>query len=322
MVRALAAFVGLALVGSTPALAQNAEGARLFEEGRELAKDGKWVEACATFEKSLQLDPAPGTKLNYGDCHEHLGHLAQAYRLFMEVAEADKTANADRSKYAKSRADALVPKLGTVVIAVADPAAVSSVSIGGRIVPTASQISEKVDPGDITVEVKRTSGTPFKQTAATKAGSTVTIDVPAEGVTPGGGGGGVGGGGGGGEEPSDAAQKRHTRLIYAFGVAGLGAASMITGGAIGFVARGNYHEQFDNGNCSTESPPICNGEGFDKQKAAVSLANVGTGFFVGGAVLVGVGAVLYFTAPKGDGDLVVAPTGSSTSAGLSVVGTF
>ncbi|HUS27770.1 MAG TPA: tetratricopeptide repeat protein, partial [Kofleriaceae bacterium] len=67
MVRALAAFVGLALVGSSPALAQNAEGARLFEEGRALAKDGKYVEACATFEKSLQLDPAPGTKLNYGD---------------------------------------------------------------------------------------------------------------------------------------------------------------------------------------------------------------------------------------------------------------
>src|SRR4051812_15218187 len=96
MVRALAAIVGLALVSST-AHAQNAEGAKLFEEGRALAADKKWVEACAKFEKSLELDPAPGTKLNYGDCHEHLGHLAQAYRLFMEVSEADKTANPDRA---------------------------------------------------------------------------------------------------------------------------------------------------------------------------------------------------------------------------------
>lgn len=323
MVRALAAFVGLVLVGSSPAMAQNAEGARLFEEGRELAKDGKWVEACATFQKSLELDPAPGTKLNYGDCHEHLGHNAQAYRLFMEVAEADKTANPDRAKFAKSRADALVAKLGTLVITIQDPTAVSSVSIAGRIVPTAMRISEKVDPGDVTVEAKLSSGTPFKQTAAAKAGASVTIDIPTEGavtvpVVVGGG----GGGSGGGIDQSDAAQRRKTRLIYAYAAGGVGVASMIVGGALGLVARGNYREQFDNGKCTEDSPPRCNPEGYSEQKSAVTLANVGTGFFVGGVVLAGVGAVLFLTAPKADGDLVVTPTASTEGAGLAVVGTF
>jgi hypothetical protein len=52
------------------------------------------------------------------------------------------------------------------------------------------------------------------------------------------------------------------------------------------------------------------------------MANVGTAFFVGGAVLVATGAVLYLTAPKADGDLVVTPTASPTGAGLTVVGTF
>ncbi|HUS27028.1 MAG TPA: tetratricopeptide repeat protein, partial [Kofleriaceae bacterium] len=300
---------------------QNAEGARLFEEGRALAKDGKYVEACATFEKSLQLDPAPGTKLNYGDCHEHLGHLAQVYRLFLEVAEADKTANPDRAKFAKSRADALVAKLGTLVINIPDPAAVSSVAIAGRIVPTAGEISEKVDPGDVIVEVKLRSGSPFKQTAAAKAGAAVTIDVP----TPAGGGSVIGGGGGGGGgEPSDASQRRHTRLIYAYAAGGVGLASMITGGALGLVARSNYHAQLEgeNPNCSNTSPPQCNPEGFSAQQSAITLANVGTGFFVGGIALVGVGAVLFLTAPKADGDLVVTPTASSESAGLAVVGTF
>ena len=316
MVRALAAIVGLCLIGA-PAHAQNAEGAKLFEEGRALAADKKYVEACAKFEQSLQLDPAPGTKLNYGDCHEHLGHLAQAYRLYMEVAEADKTANPDRAKYAKGRADALVPKLGTLVVKIADPSAVASVAIGGRIVPTAAEIEEKVDPGDVTVEAKLQSGAPFKQTAAAKAGATITIDVTStpDVIAP-------PGGGGPSTEPSDAAERRHTRMIYAFTAGGIGVAAMATGGVVGLVARSKYREQFDNMNCTNDSPPRCNPAGFDAQTSAVTLANVGTAFFIGGAVLVATGAVLYLTAPKADGDLVVTPTASPTGAGLTVVGTF
>jgi tetratricopeptide (TPR) repeat protein len=294
----------------------------LFEEGRTLAKEGKYVEACATFQKSLELDPAPGTKLNYGDCHEHLGHLAQAYRLFLEVAEADKSNNPDRAKFAKGRADALVAKLGTLVVKIPDPSAVTSVSIGGRIVPTASQISEKVDPGDVIVEVKLQSGGPFRQTAAAKAGATVTVDVPAGGSTVEVGGGGVIGGGPDPVGPSDASQRRKTRLIYAYAAAGVGLASMVTGGVMGLVARGNYREQITNMNCTDESPPHCNQMGFDAQNSAVTLANVGTVFFVGGVALVGVGAVLFLTAPKADGDLVVAPTASGESAGLVLVGQF
>src|SRR3954463_3074713 len=108
MVRAMAAFVGLVVAtASAAAFAQNVgEAATLFEEGRALAKDGKYVEACDKFAKSLTFDPAPGTKANFADCHEHLGHNAQAYHLFVEVYEADKGANPERSKYAKGRADA------------------------------------------------------------------------------------------------------------------------------------------------------------------------------------------------------------------------
>lgn len=319
MVRALAAIVGLCLI-SSPAHAQNAEGAKLFEEGRALAADKKYVEACAKFEKSLELDPAPGTKLNFGDCHEHLGHLAQAYRLFMEVAEADKTSNPDRATYAKGRADALVPKLGTLVVKLPDPKRVSTVKIGGRIVPSASQIEEKVDPGDVTVEAWYvTDGDvavkPFNETAAAKAGATITIDVPQPGIT-------IDANYANTIARNDAAGRRHTRLIYAFTAGGFGVAAMATGGVVGLLARSKYHDQFANGNCTNDSPPRCNPAGFDAQTSAVTMANVGTVFFVGGAVLVATGAVLYLTAPKADGDLVVTPTASPTGAGLTVVGTF
>lgn len=44
------------------AIAAPAEATRLFEEGRELAKQGRHAEACDRFTQSLALEPAPGTK--------------------------------------------------------------------------------------------------------------------------------------------------------------------------------------------------------------------------------------------------------------------
>ena len=59
--------------------------------------------------------------------------------------------------------------------------------------------------------------------------------------------------------------------------------------------------------------------GFKAQNDAVSLANVGTALGIGGGVLVGAGVVLFLTAPK---DVVVTPTATASSGGISVVGRF
>src|SRR5512143_835447 len=306
MLRALT-IVGL-LLGSTAAvLAQSADGAKLFEEGRALAKDGKYVEACDKFAKSLELDPAPGTKLNYGDCHEHLGHLAQAYRLFVDVAQADKTANPDRAKFAQERADALEGKLGTVVVKLAAPdAAGTSVTIAGRIVPVAGEIREMVDPGDVTIEVNAPNAAPFSRTAAAKAGATVVVDVPAPSIQI---------------EPATQSTtvRRHTNVVIAYTLGGVGAASLATGVVMGLVGRSRYNAQIDNGNCSNTSPPVCNPDGYKVQGEAITLANVGTVFGIAGLAMIAGGAIVFLTAPR---DLVITPTASTQSAGLTVVGTF
>ena len=79
-------IIVIAIIGVVShAHAQTAESTKLFEEGRALAKAGNFTEACAKFETSLSLDPAVGTKLNFADCHEHLGHFALALE---DVAEA------------------------------------------------------------------------------------------------------------------------------------------------------------------------------------------------------------------------------------------
>lgn len=322
MVRAL--VMGLVLaVGSSVAIAQqpNPEGAKLFEDGRELAKAGKYAEACDRFARSLEIDPAIGTQLNYADCHEKMGQHVEAWRLFDGAAEAEKITNPQRAKFARERADALLPKLGVVVLRIATPDAPAiAVSIAGRTMKAAPVLTEIVKPGEVTITVT-SSGEPFQRTEKVAAGKTITIDVPAfaEPAT-------VGGGTQAVLEPvagpvDTGGSRRRSRLLLAYGVGGAGGVALLAGVFIGLRAKNNYNEQFDNMNCTeTDGSPVCNDTGFSAQSDAVSLANVGTVLGVGGLALIAGGAVLYFTAPESD--VVVTPTATAQSAGISVVGRF
>jgi hypothetical protein len=121
------------------------------------------------------------------------------------------------------------------------------------------------------------------------------------------------------DRPEPVGERRRSRVLLAYGVGGAGALALITGVIVGVKAKGDYNAQIDNANCTDDSPPMCNDAGFAAQNDAVSLANVGTGFGVAGIVLVGAGAALFLTAPR---DVVVTPTATASSAGISVVGRF
>ena len=306
MVRVLVAALIVALTATASA---DAESTKLFEEGRALAKEGKYEEACAKFDKSLQLDRAPGTLLNYGDCHEHLGHFAQAWRLFDEAARAsEKENNAERAKFARDRAQALVGKTSTIVVKLATPDAPGlTVAIGGRTATPAAEIREVVDPGDVMIEVAAPNAESFKKSERAEPGLKIVVEVPALTLVA-------------APEPTPPVTKRRrTRVLAAYTLAGVGAVSLTLGITLGFVANGRYESQFDNGNCVQDEPPMCNNDGKKAQDNAISLAHLGTGFGVAGLLFVGAGAVVFLTAPK---DTVVIPTATASSAGLAVVGRF
>src|SRR5512134_2148923 len=82
-----------ASVRAQPAPPETTDADRLFEEGRALAKEKRYSEACDRFDRSFKLDPTVGTELNLADCHEQLGHLTEALRLFSDAA--DKSARTD-----------------------------------------------------------------------------------------------------------------------------------------------------------------------------------------------------------------------------------
>lgn len=283
------------------------ESARLFEAGRALAKQGKYDEACATFSRSLELERAPGTLLNLADCHEHLGHLAQAYRLFQEAERASiEEHNQDSAKYARTRAQALVPRTSTVIVHLATPSVAGmTVSVAGRAEQPAAEIREVVDPGDVTVEVRAPERQTYVTTERAEAGERLVIDVPELAAVE--------------RETVVQTRRRRTRVVAAYTLAGIGAAGVVASVAMGFTAKSRYDAQFDNGNCAGGDPPQCNPEGYAKQNSAITLASIGTVVGLGGLALLAGGAVVYLTAPR---DVVVIPTASAEAGGLAVIGRF
>src|SRR5690349_23552788 len=101
-----------ALCWCTQAGAEESDAARLFREGRALVVEGRFADACPKLEESQRLEPRLGTLLNVAFCQERLGKLAAAWRGFQDAAHtARQQRDAERERFATSRADALAPRV-------------------------------------------------------------------------------------------------------------------------------------------------------------------------------------------------------------------
>src|SRR5262245_13180527 len=82
----------------------------LFQEARELLKQGNFERACPKFLESERLDPATATLLAVATCHERQGLLASAWAEFTEAAgRARQERRKDRERLAREQARALEP---------------------------------------------------------------------------------------------------------------------------------------------------------------------------------------------------------------------
>ncbi|MFT3697419.1 MAG: hypothetical protein QM831_30025 [Kofleriaceae bacterium] len=292
---------GVAAVATAESPKQRAsDAAKLFEEGRDLAKVANYKDACDRFARSYDLDPADGTAVNFADCQEHLGHLAVAYQLF-EKAAASKD-NPVRAQYARDRATALDGRLGTVIVRLADRDFDDiSLSLGSRVVTPAGELHERVDPGDVEL-VAHTRHRHYEQTLHVSAGNTTTVDVPVLGGT--------------------ATEQRKSRnfVIGAIATGGAGVAVWITGAVFMISAERYYNQAFTNGECYRgASGDLCTPAGLQRVDDARSRGNVATGMSIVGAALIATGVGLYVFAPR---EVEVAPTATATSAGVSLTGRF
>jgi hypothetical protein len=134
----LASGGGHAHAQGRPADVQEAD--RLFKEAETVrdaamkSRDQAQLDkACDEFARSLELDPALGTKLNLADCHALLGKTATALDEFAEaLAMAAKAGDKEREGFARQQIAALTGRVAQVRLELAQGAAVGAVSVDGR----------------------------------------------------------------------------------------------------------------------------------------------------------------------------------------------
>jgi hypothetical protein len=305
-------LIGLALAPHAFAQARDAAAAQaLFDQGKKLMAAGKQAEACPKFAESQRLDPGVGTLLNLATCYEASGRYASAWSAFLEGESAARSeGNADATRLARARADALAPKLSKLTITVTHPEIPGlEVHRDDSVVGQAQwQLPIPADPGVHRV----TASAPGRKAWQTDVdlrgvGATVEVSIPDLAV----------------EQPAAAApiatpppaaqtpassspapaavpqaasapskSSLGTHRALAIGAGAVGTVGVVLGTVFGLKSKSKHDDAASHCNGSTCSDAA----GVALRSDAISAGNLSTvSFVVGAAGLVG-GALLWFTA--------------------------
>jgi len=308
-----ALFVALALAPLT-AHAQTAENKAaaeaLFDEGRALMDKGDIAGACSKFEESDRLDPAPGTLLNLAGCYERLGKVASAWATYRSAAPmARERGQAEREKFARTRAAELEPRLPRLRVTVPDQSRVEgltivrdgkdlSASLWGQALP--------VDPGTVQVAASARGREPWSGQAELKEGKTEELVVPllkplppgaepAAGLAP-------PGAAPGQPSPGQAAAPEHSRpgrtqRIASYVVGGVAGAALVATGFLALQARSKNEDSLKY--CHADNSNGCDDQrGVSLRDEALRYGNWATVTGIAAGVLAAGAITLYFTAPK------------------------
>jgi hypothetical protein len=178
---ALASVLSTPVAAAADATPQDRAAARaLFDDGRKLAREGKYGEACPKLEESERLDAGMGTLFNLADCYEHLGRTASAWSDFLEVADsAKRSGEVDRERVARARAEALAARLARVTFVRQDSSIRAQVKLDGSLLGEgAVGAGLPVDPGTHTIEASAPGKKPWTSEIEIREGQTAMVTVP------------------------------------------------------------------------------------------------------------------------------------------------
>jgi len=261
----------------------------LFQQGRALMSAGRAPEACPKLEESQRLDPGGGTILNLALCHEQEGRLARSWSEFKEaVTIARQDGRRDRESEAANRVAALEPRLSRLTIVVPTGAQIEGLLIerdGHEVGRGAWSTAIPIDGGEHVVRVTAVGREPFTTTFVVgKESDSRIVEIPvlatpvvvvtsSERATP---------------APMSAATAG--RLRWA-GISAAGAGVILLGAAGYTLATAISAKENSKADCWADG---CGSAGLQQRRDAVSRGNRATWLGVGGVVLVGAGATLFY----------------------------
>lgn len=301
-------FVSSALIA---ALALEAGAARaddpsqkLFDEGNALAAKGNYEEACPKLAESLRLEPAVGTQFNLADCYEHLGRVATAHALYIDVIRiAHSAGKFQREEAAKQRAALVEPKVPHLRLKSSAVAPGYTLKLDGKELTRDQWSDLPLDPGPHTVVASAPGRTDETRTITLEAGKSLELEMPdvvdpnppapPPQVEP----------------PEAAPAPRSTaRKIGTPLVEGITLAGLITGSIAGGLALSKKGDAEDlcpeatyHFRCPTKA-------GADAWSSASSTGNVSTIAFAIGGVALATTIVLWVTAPPRHGARALSAT--------------
>jgi hypothetical protein len=162
------------------AVAEESEAARLFQEGRALLVEGRFAEACSRLEQSQQLEPRLGTKLNIAFCQERLGKLGTAWRVFQEALRSARAeGDVAREAFAKSRMDALAPRLPSLKVRAPSADQLTLLLDGAALAPAQWNTELPVDPGEHTLVAAFIGEEYWRRTVTLRESEHVDVAIPA-----------------------------------------------------------------------------------------------------------------------------------------------
>lgn len=301
-----------------------ADAIALFDQGIKDMQEGKYEIACRELSASLVKYPDSGTKGALAECYTHIGKVASAWKLWKDLAD---TAPLNLRAEAAANAAALEPRLPRYVLQLKAITPGITVTINSTNVadPTLA-VPLPLDPGEVVATAYAPQYKSWQQRFEVREGETVTIEVPALEPLP------------SAPEPPkatapqptaapttyvDNSSARTTRHVIGGAAVVVGLAAVGAGAYFGSTASSKWQSAQDR--CGGSIDTCGQGDIGPAQRDvddARSAATKSTWSFVGGGVLVAVGAVVWFTAPSKESRVVVAPALGAHSSGLTLSGSF
>jgi hypothetical protein len=285
----------------------------LFEDGKRLMADHKFAEACPKLAESERLDPAGGTQLALGLCHEGEGKTASAWADFnLALTQARRDGRAEREQAAQEHIRALDSRLTKVAIAVTPQKGIVVTFDGTALGDAEWGLPLPVDPGQHTIGASAPGAKAWSTVVDVRGeGKTVSVSVPTleqdstappvaptpttpptpapvpPAPTP---------------PPTTTAQPdspsqtpgavpwRTVGLV----TAGVGVVGIGVGSVFGVIALSNKNDAEAAG-CVGD---VCPSSAASKRDDARNAGNVSTIFFVAGGVLAAAGVTIWLLAPR------------------------
>ena len=266
---------------------------RLFGEAVQRMDHGDYAGACPLLEQSQALDPSSGTLLNLGDCYEHTGRVASAWRTFADAETLARTsARRDRAEVAKLRKNRLLPLLPYVKLIPPERAQVNlGVELDGHALDAVTlEAPVAVDPGNHEVRARAPGcDDVVSHVSAGEPGTTTELTIPdflrceaAPAAAP-------------APLPADQRRSLDAQDIAAISAGAVGVAGVIVGTVFGLKSVSKH----------ADSDDYCTGHvcqdprGVELMNEAHAAGNVSTTGFVIGGLGLAAGAVLWFARPFG-----------------------